>query len=222
MTIKRVFALGNGESRKDLNLTKLSECGIIYGCNALYRDFRPDALVAVDPVMKEEIWETDYLLENKAYFKGEPTVGDNRGLFYWDEDSPKRAIDSSKIIKRKFPDDSIRTGYSSGPTSVLVACIEEKPDEVYLIGHDLSSPVRRFNNIYKDSQNYGGAQATPTPTGNWILQLRRTFDDFGVGHNKHLVQFYMVSNTKEEVKDWKLLSNIYYITCDEMWKRLNR
>ena len=66
---KRVFALGNGESRKNLDLNELYEFGIIYGCNGLYRDFQADALVVVDPAMKEEIWETDYLLENKAYFK---------------------------------------------------------------------------------------------------------------------------------------------------------
>ena len=68
---KRVFALGNGESTKRyLNLNDFYEFGIIYGCNALYRDFRPDASnVVVDPAMKEEIWETDYLLENKAFFK---------------------------------------------------------------------------------------------------------------------------------------------------------
>ena len=64
---KRVFALGNGESRKSINLNELREFGIIYGCNALYRDFQPDALVVVDPAMKTEIWNTDYLLENKAY-----------------------------------------------------------------------------------------------------------------------------------------------------------
>ena len=65
MVNKRVFALGNGESRKSVDLNKLYELGIIYGCNALYRDFEPNALVVVDPKMKEEIWETDYLLTLK-------------------------------------------------------------------------------------------------------------------------------------------------------------
>ena len=39
----KVFCIGNGESRKDLNIDKLS--GTKYGCNAIYRD-----------------WYTDYLL----------------------------------------------------------------------------------------------------------------------------------------------------------------
>ena len=232
---KRVFALGNGESRKDLNLSKLYEFGIIYGCNGLYRDFQADVLVVVDPAMKEEIWETDYLLENKAYFKdwtSESPIPRNEWGFkatpahlflrLGADDSPKRVINSTEVIKEKFPDDSIRTGYASGPVSVLIACIEEKPDEVYLIGHDLYSKNDKFNNIYKDTKNYMGSLSDPTPPDNWILQLKRTFDDFGVGHNKHLVQFYHVNPLKEKHEEWKHLANIHPITYDEMWKRLNR
>ena len=232
---KRIFALGNGESRKGIDLTSLYEYGIIYGCNALYREFRPDALVVVDPVMKEEIWETDYLLENKAYFKdwtSESPIGKGEWGFkatpaYLYQrlgagDSPKKVINSNDVIKGRFPDDTIRTGYASGPTSVLIACIEETPDEVYLIGHDLYSTTEKFNNIYKDTKNYMGSLSDPTPPDNWISQLKRTFNDFGLGDNKHLVQFYMVNPLKKEVEDWNLLANIHYITLDEMWERLNR
>ena len=232
---KRVFALGNGESRKSLDLTSLYEYGIIYGCNALYRDFRPDVLVVVDPVMKEEIWETNYLLENKAYFKDwtpeSPIHPDDWGFkatpayLYTrlgGDDPSKKVINSNDVIKGRFPDDAIRTGYASGSSSVLIACIEEEPEEVYLIGHDLYSTNDNFNNVYKDSKNYQGALSPATPADNWISQLKRTFDDFGAGYNKHLVQFYMVSPMKREVEDWKLLANIHYLTLDEMWKRLNR
>ena len=232
---KRIFALGNGESRKGIDLTSLYEYGIIYGCNALYRDFRPDALVVVDPIMKEEIWKTDYLLENKAYFKdwtSESPIGRDEWGFkatpaylflkLGADDSPKLVTNSNAVIKEKFPDDTIRTGYASGPTSVLIACIEEEPEEVYLIGHDLYSTTEKFNNIYKDSKNYMGTLSDATPPDNWISQLKRTFDDFGMGDNKHLVQFYMVNPLKKEVEDWNLLANIHYISLDEMWKRLNR
>jgi len=33
----RVFVLGNGESRKNVNLDDLKSVGPVYGCNALYR-----------------------------------------------------------------------------------------------------------------------------------------------------------------------------------------
>ena len=53
-----VFAIGNGESRKGVDLSALRQYGRIYGCNALYRDFIPDILVVADPVMREEVLAT--------------------------------------------------------------------------------------------------------------------------------------------------------------------
>ena len=46
--MKRVFIIGNGESRKGFDLANLRQHGTIYGCNAIYRDFMPDVLTAVD------------------------------------------------------------------------------------------------------------------------------------------------------------------------------
>ena len=45
----KLFLIGNGESRKGFDLTKLKNHIKIYGCNGLYRDFTPDGLVSVDP-----------------------------------------------------------------------------------------------------------------------------------------------------------------------------
>ena len=42
------FVIGNGISRRGLDLTQLQPYGKIYGCNALYREFTPDVLVATD------------------------------------------------------------------------------------------------------------------------------------------------------------------------------
>ena len=55
MSTVNVFAIGNGESRKGVDLSTLRQYGRIYGCNALYRDFIPSVLVAADPEMRKEI-----------------------------------------------------------------------------------------------------------------------------------------------------------------------
>ena len=55
-----IFVLGNGESRQGIKLEDLSSHGLIYGCNALYREFAPDMLISVDPAMHNEILATDY------------------------------------------------------------------------------------------------------------------------------------------------------------------
>ena len=54
--VKRVFCIGNGESRQGFDLEKLRQHGTIYGCNAIYRDFMPDVLTAVDHGIMHEIY----------------------------------------------------------------------------------------------------------------------------------------------------------------------
>tara|TARA_Y100000004_G_scaffold44268_1_gene48542 strand:+ start:3882 stop:4721 length:840 start_codon:yes stop_codon:yes gene_type:complete len=67
--MNRVFCLGNGESRKGVNLDLLKPYGKIYGCNALYRDFTPDVLVAVDQGITHEIYQSGYAYTNECYFR---------------------------------------------------------------------------------------------------------------------------------------------------------
>ena len=50
-----VFLIGNGKSRENFDLEKLRGKGTIIGCNAIYRDFTPDVLVAIDAKMLNEL-----------------------------------------------------------------------------------------------------------------------------------------------------------------------
>ena len=58
--VERVFCIGNGESRQSIDLIKLRPHGKIYGCNGLYRDFKPDVLTAVDGPMMHEVYQSGY------------------------------------------------------------------------------------------------------------------------------------------------------------------
>ena len=49
------FVIGNGISREGIELEALSKIGKVYACNAVYRTFKPDYLVAVDVKMILEI-----------------------------------------------------------------------------------------------------------------------------------------------------------------------
>ena len=60
MMKKRAFIIGNGKSRSEHDLESLRGRGCIYGCNALYRDFEPDYLVAIDEEITKEIRESDF------------------------------------------------------------------------------------------------------------------------------------------------------------------
>jgi len=65
----RVFCIGNGESRRSLDLNGLKLHGKVYGCNALYRDFTPDVLTAVDNGIMHEIYQSGYCEKNETWFR---------------------------------------------------------------------------------------------------------------------------------------------------------
>jgi len=65
----KVFCIGNGTSRNGFDLESLRQYGRIYGCNALYRDFTPDVLCAVDQGIMHEIYQSGYCDNNEAYFR---------------------------------------------------------------------------------------------------------------------------------------------------------
>ena len=65
----RVFCIGNGESRQSIDLLKLRPHGKIYGCNALYRDFTPDVLTAVDHGIMHEIYHSGYCDNNETWLR---------------------------------------------------------------------------------------------------------------------------------------------------------
>ena len=67
--MSKAFCIGNGESRKGFDLEQLRPHGKIYGCNALYRDFTPDVLVAVDHGICHEIYNSGYCQKNEAWFR---------------------------------------------------------------------------------------------------------------------------------------------------------
>ena len=48
---ENLFVLGNGESRKDIDVELLKTKGKVYGCNAIYREHKIDGLIAVDPML---------------------------------------------------------------------------------------------------------------------------------------------------------------------------
>jgi len=65
----RVFCIGNGKSRTDYNLEKLRGHGKIYGCNAIYRDFLPDVICAVDHGIMHEIYHAGIAEKIPTYLR---------------------------------------------------------------------------------------------------------------------------------------------------------
>ena len=64
-----IFVLGNGESRKDIDVELLRLKGKVWGCNAMYREHKLDGLIAVDPMLTHKIYKSGYAHENNCYFR---------------------------------------------------------------------------------------------------------------------------------------------------------
>lgn len=147
------FVLGNGISRKGVNLENLRAHGTIYGCNALYRDFTPDVLIATDRPISEQIQHAGYPLEHKFYTR-----------------KPLDGLGAHRVPDQYW-------GYSSGPLAAAIAAAD-KHLTVYLLGFDMAGINDRFNNVYADSEFYKRSASTPTYTGNWERQLLRVMQDY--------------------------------------------
>ncbi len=127
------FVIGNGPSRAAIDCEKLKEYGIVWGCNALYRDFSPHFLVVVDKNMQNEIVKSNYHLEHACYFKTRtenPPIHDNIIPFTQKHTSPN----------------------NSG-VSALYFAIKAQHRTIYLIGFDLFNPTDSCN-IYAGTDNY--------------------------------------------------------------------
>jgi hypothetical protein len=147
------FVLGNGTSRKTLDLSRLNTHGKIYGCNALYREYAPNVLVAADKSISEQIQHSGYALNHRFYTRRPlPNLG---GL--------------------RIPDPY--WGYSSGQIALSLACLDNH-NTVYLLGFDLGSTADKFNNIYADTEFYKRSTDKPTYSGNWIRQILQISNNF--------------------------------------------
>jgi len=153
-TTKTIFVVGNGTSRKPIDLNLLKKYGKVYGCNALYREFDPDVLVAVDTKMVLEL--------NKAKYQHRVPVWTNPNKSY------------SGMTGFNFFNPS--KGWSSGPTALWKAS-EDSAEEIYILGFDykgLGDNYDKVNNVYAGTHNYKKEHERATFYGNWLKQTAIT------------------------------------------------
>ena len=67
MSNNPAFIIGNGESRRSFDLNDIKSVAPIFGCNAIYRDFSPDWLVAVDEGVIDEITSSKFPKESTLF-----------------------------------------------------------------------------------------------------------------------------------------------------------
>jgi hypothetical protein len=186
---KTAFVLGNGISRLGINPKILLDLGIVYGCNAQYREYEPDYLIAVDVKMVNEIISSGYHKNNSVWT------------------NPNKGISTKKGINFFSP----HKGWSSGPTALWLAATN-KHTEIFILGFDYQGIGGRFNNVYADTFNYKKSTDAATFFGNWLSQTEKVIREF------RDVRFFRVIKSDDYIPE-KLgpgLHNLSHITYDEL------
>lgn len=189
---KTSFVLGNGTSRRSVNPNELRQHGKIYACNAIYREFVPDYLVAVDPKMIYEIKDSKYQLEHEVWTNYNKRYEGFEGFNYF---QPSK-------------------GWSSGPTALWLAS-QHQPEEIYILGFDYLglNDGKKFNNVYADTKNYKKSSENATFYGNWLRQTEQVIRD-----NQKIRYIRVILPDNFQPKQLNNFTNYHTITLNDFKK----
>jgi hypothetical protein len=188
-----MIVVGNGESRKDINLTNLKN---IVGCNALHRDYRVDHLICVDRRCVLEALNSPNCTNTKIYTRPEWL-----GHFNHSNLLPVPVLPYDGELRQ---DDPFQWG-SGGFALVLAAQLSDRID---IIGFDLWGNGKQVNNIYKDSKNYAKTDSHSVDPSYWIYQVGRVFECYPD-------KYFTVYNADGwQMPDMWQLANVNFKTID--------
>lgn len=159
--IERIDIIGNGESRIGLDLDRLDTFKI--GCNAAYRDFKVNCLVAVDRRMVEEAVDNSFqkpIYTRKDWATSFAMYGN------------VRLLPSLPYVGDLKQDDPWHWG--TGPHACNLAATM-KPREIHLWGFDLWSDTGTINNVYKGTKNYDPIAHHAIDPRFWVYQIAQCF-----------------------------------------------
>jgi hypothetical protein len=149
------FVLGNGTSRQQVNPNDLIELGIVYACNAAYRDFNPHYLIAVDPKMIAELDKKQVQHQISVWTNYNKTFKNFEKFNYFEKSK----------------------GWSSGPTALDMAA-SHGHSEIYILGFDYKGIDGKFNNVYADTFNYKKSSDKEIFYGNWLSQTETVIRNY--------------------------------------------
>ena len=191
------FVLGNGTSRKPIDVKELRPYGKIYGCNGLYREFSPDHLIAVDTKMIKEISGKSYQMNHQVW------TNPNR----YTREVPRLNLFNPNL------------GWSSGPSALMLASTHVYKT-IYILGFDYEGIGLRkelVNNVYAGTENYKRENERATYFGNWARQTATCIKK----HNT--IKYIRVVEDQNSFVPETLsgLINLTHITVDLFKKRFN-
>ena len=190
--VNAAFILGNGTSRATVKSQELKTFGKVYGCNALYRTFDPDYLIAVDVKMVLEI--------NKAGYQHKHTVWTN----------PNKSYQTMSNLNFFQPS----KGWSSGPTALWLAS-QHGYEKIFILGFDYKGldEGKKLNNMYADTVNYKKSTEGATFFGNWLRQTVSVIKE-----NPNIMFYRVIASDNYVPDELNKFVNMQHITIDTFKK----
>jgi hypothetical protein len=163
--------IGNGESRLEFDLTyflpyktgpldtswhnpKGRRNFFTYGCNALYRDFSPDFLIATGEEIIEEVVKSGFCDTNIVYANSW-VLPEYPGKFHYIPENPS---------------------YNSGTLAAYMAAFDGHK-KVFLLGFDGNDTPNVNCNVYNNTNGYP-SRDNYTPEDFWVNSLKLVMDTY--------------------------------------------
>jgi len=234
-----VFVLGNGPSRKNIDISKLD--GTVIGCNACYRDFTPDVICATDAGIMSDIIESGYdgqcyfthnswnLLPEEAYdslANGTEHTTYRRfdsEYFVYISGLAANCIETKSYIiwVPKGMENKIKNigeevlEWSTGTSALHIACRDftcNDYEKVYLLGFDHHNNY--YDNIYTDTEHYFSKDSKrvdgwKAEYNNWDKQIFKVIEEHPA------LQFIWVNYRGD---DFPKLPNLFSKDETEIWQ----
>ena len=237
--IDSVFVLGNGPSRKNIDISKLD--GTVIGCNACYRDFTPDVICAIDAGIMSDIIESGY--DGQCYFTHNswnllPEEAYD-SLANGTEHTTYRRFDSEYFVYisglaanciqtksyiiwvPKGMENKIKNigeevlEWSTGTSALHIACRDftcNDYEKVYLLGFDHHNNY--YDNIYTDTEHYFSKDSKrvdgwKAEYNNWDKQIFKVIEEHPA------LQFIWVNYRGD---DFPKLPNLFSKDEEELWQ----
>jgi hypothetical protein len=187
--VSSALVIGNGESRRHIDLEIFKQDHILIGCNAIHRDIEVDHLICcdkrmVDEALKNNVKSTIYIREDRL------------SLFSQLKIVPQLPYQGEE--KKDQPEH-----WNSGPYAVLLSA-NLGFDDVKLLGFDLYSSNNKVNNIYKDTNNYSKSESKSIDYSFWVYQISKVFEYYP------RITFTILNNQNWQMPNQWILPNVKF------------
>ena len=166
--MSEALVLGNGESRRCVDLDLLKDKFAFIGCNGIHRDITVDHLVCCDQRMiveslKNESTKNSLIYVRAMYYRQYRKIQKQKNV---------RLLPEVPTTGQNKKDDP--THWGSGPYAVLVASVLGFQN-ITLLGFDLYGNKEKVNNIYKNTPNYSKGDTRAVDHSFWLYQIQQVF-----------------------------------------------